>query len=310
MRIASIRLIRAAAIPVQCLPGDSVSRTSLQTGHNDLVRRRYPLNRRLACALVLMGLALTAHAHVAPQADTGRAGHVNPNVLWHLVHDGCVPAARKHEYPPKPCVEVSAPTGHFERGYAVLKDIRGRYQYLVLPLVRITGIGSPAVLQPDAPNYLADAWIVRLYVEAALHKTVPRDELSLAVNSKYGRTQNELHVHVDCIRIDVHDILHKLLPDITGRWKPLSTRLRGHVYLAKWVGGESLAVNPFRALAEALPPGTEMGRYGLAVVGVYSAAGKPGFILLATSADVAEGNYGSAEELQDHSCAIAQRARH
>lgn len=87
-------------------------------------------------------------------------------------------------------------------------------------------------------------------------------------------------------------------------------RLRGHVYRAEWVGGASLTINPFRALADVLPPGTAMGRYGLAVVGAYSPIGKPGFILLATRADVAEGNYGSAEELQDHSCAIAKRPRY
>lgn len=276
------------------------------TGHNDGMSKRYPLRRWPACALALTGLVLTACTHIAPQTEAGRAKHTNPNILWHLVHDDCAPAARSHQYPPKPCVEVSAPPGHFDRGYAVLKDINGRYQYLVLPLIRITGIESPAILQPNAPNYLVDAWTARLYVEAALHKAVPRDELSLAVNSKYGRTQNQLHVHVDCIRVGVHDTLSKLLPDITGRWKPLSMRLRGHVYKAEWVNGASLTVNPFRALAQALPSGAEMGRYGLAVVGAYSPAGKPGFILLATRADVAAGNHGSAEELQDRSCAITQ----
>lgn len=212
---------------------------ALQTGHNDGMRGRYPLNRWLACVLALTGLALTAYAHVAPQADAGPVAHANPNVLWHLVHDGCAPAARKHEYPPKPCVEVSAPTGHFERGYAVLKDIRGRYQYLVMPLARITGIGSPAVLQSDAPNYLAGAWIARLYVEAALHKTVPRDELSLAVNSKYGRTQNQLHVHVDCIRIDVHDTLRRLLAGSRGGGNPCPCACAGMS-----TGPSGLAVRP------------------------------------------------------------------
>ena len=205
---------------------------------------------------------------IASQVRAKGPGHANPNILWQLVHDGCAPAARNHQYPPKPCVEVSAPSGRFERGYAVLKDIRGRSQYLVLPLTRITGIGSPSVRQADAPNYFADAWAARLYVDAALHNA---------------------------------------LPGITGHWKPLPTPLLGHAYMAKWVGGASLAINPFRSLASALPAGADKDAYGLAVAGAYSPGGKSGFILLATRADISKGNYGSSEELQDHACAIARR---
>lgn len=211
----------------------------------------------------------------------------------------------RKQYPPSPCAEVSAPPEHFDLGYAVFKDRAGRYQYLVLPLRRITGIGSPFLLGPDAPNYFADAWTARLYVEAALHKQVPRYDLSLAVNSRYGRTQNQLHIHVDCIRPDVHAVLHRILPDIAGEWKPLPVSLRGHVYLAKWVDGVTLPVNPFRSLAAELPAGASMAQYGLAMVGAYSPTQKPGFVLLATRADLARRNYGSAEELQDHACTIA-----
>jgi len=274
------------------------------------MRKRYLLSRRLARVLALTGIALVTCAHGAPQAGIRSVRHVNPNVLWHLVHGRCVPAARHHHYPPRPCVEVSAPPGHFERGYAVLKDIKGRYQYLVLPLTRIAGIESPAVLEPGAPNYFADAWTARLYVEAALHETVPRDELSLAVNSRYGRTQNELHIHVDCIRPNVRRALRRVESAITGHWNRLPTPLLHHAYQAKWIGGTSLTINPFRSLATALPDGTQMGLYGLAVIGAYSSAGKPGFVLLATRADIARGDDGSAEELQDRSCAITRRVQH
>jgi len=274
------------------------------------MRKRSSVNRSpgpgsLLCAGLV--LALTACTLAAPPAAAGTRRHADPNVLWHLVHDGCVPAALKHDYPPKPCADVSTPAGHFDRGYAVLKDIRGRYQYLVLPVARISGIESPAMLAPDAPNYLADAWNARLYVDAALHRVMPRDALVLAVNSKYGRTQNELHIHVDCIRIDVHEALREQLPGVTEQWKRLPVPLHGHVYKARWVGGASLVINPFRSLADALPPDAGMGRYGLAVVGARSPTGKPGFVLLATRADISKGNYGSAEELQDHACTIAHR---
>lgn len=269
------------------------------------MHRKRPTNRHNLWLMALACMALAACVQTAPRAIAGVHPHANPNILWQLVHDGCTPPAREGKYPPKPCVEVSAPPGEFARGYAVLKDIRGRSQYLVLPVARISGIGSPAVVAPNAPDYLADAWTARLYVDAALHKIMPRDELILAVNSKYGRTQNQLHIHVDCIRSDVRDALHKLLPEMTGQWRMLSKSLLGHRYLARWVDGASLAINPFRSLASAMPIGAGMGEYGLAVAGAYSLSGEPGFILLATRANSGKGNYGSAEELQDHSCAIA-----
>ncbi|MDN5873755.1 MAG: CDP-diacylglycerol diphosphatase [Sinobacteraceae bacterium] len=260
------------------------------------------------CCVLVLALALTACTHAVTPTHSELRPHSNPNLLWHLVHDGCVPAARLGRYPPKPCTEVSAPPGHSDRGYAVLKDIRGRYQYLVLPIARITGIESQALLQPDAPNYLADAWSARLYVEAALHKDLPRYMLSLAVNSKYGRSQNQLHIHVDCIRVDVHKTLRRLLPGISVQWKTLPEPLQGHVYLARWVAGATLSIKPFRSLAVALPDGAGMAEYGFAVVGALSTAGDPGFILLATRADIGTGNYASSEELQDHSCAIVHPA--
>lgn len=228
------------------------------------------------------------------------------NRLWMLVHDGCAPAAARGIYPPSPCAEVDA-----SHGYAVFKDRVGRYQYLLLPLARIRGIESPALLAPDAPNYFADAWVARLYVETALHAAQPRDVLSLAVNSAHGRSQDQLHIHIDCIRADVHAALQRLLPTITGHWHPLSRPLPPyqHVYQAMWVDGEALSINPFKALASTLPAGESMASHSLAVVGADSPEGKPGFILLSGHAGPLHEGGGSAEELQDIDCATAIRTK-
>jgi len=207
-----------------------------------------------------------------------------------------------------PCAEVDA-RGGTAHGYAVLKDRAGRYQYLLLPLARITGIESPALRASDAPHYFADAWAARLYVEAALHAAQPRGVLSLAVNAAVGRSQDQLHIHIDCIRPDVHAALQRLLPTITRQWRQLDDPLppHRHSYQARWIDGEPLAVDPFRALAEALPVGDSMASHSLLVVDAYSPAGMPGFILLSGHADPAHGDRGSAEELQDLDCAIAAR---
>jgi CDP-diacylglycerol pyrophosphatase len=211
-------------------------------------------------------------------------------------------------YPPLPCIEVDAPQ-HPKRGYVVFKDRNGQFQYLVLPLARISGIESPTLLAPDSPNYLADAWTARMYVDAALHKRVPRDVIGMVVNSAYGRSQNQLHIHVDCIAPAVHAALQRLLPDITQQWATLSTRLpdskHGRPYMARWIKGSTLSVSPFRLLADALPTGDSMANHSMVVVGARDRQGRPGFILLSTRADPATGNNGNSDNLQDTTCTLA-----
>jgi CDP-diacylglycerol pyrophosphatase len=262
----------------------------------------------------LLALGMAVAPATARSASAPAATHPPPedrHRLWMLVHDECAPAAARHRHPPLPCAEVDI-THRGASGYAVLKDRAGRYQYLVLPLARITGIESPALLAPGAPNYFADAWTARLYVEAALHAAQPRDALGLVVNSSQGRSQDQLHIHVDCIRPDVHAALLRLRPVVTGRWRPLPAPLppNGHAYSARWVDGETLAIDPFKSLAAALPAGDAMARHSLIVVGARSASGKPGFILLSGRVDRRRGDRGNGDELQDLACSIAQRPAH
>jgi CDP-diacylglycerol pyrophosphatase len=270
----------------------------------------------LGAALVIVpGLPGAANAAVAADAQAAvqakpHVRHVeNPDTLWRLIHDGCAVAAARNAEPPAPCAEVTGAHDD-KRGYVVFKDRNGSSQYLVLPLARITGIESPALLAPDAPNWFADAWTARLYVEAALHHRQPRDVLSLVVNSASGRTQNQLHIHVDCVRPAVHAALQRVLPSLDHRWRALDVPLlpNGHRYRAMWLAGETLTANPFKLLAAALPAGDRMARHSLAVVGAYGSNGAPGFILLSGSADPVRRDRGNAGELQDHTCALAVRA--
>jgi len=223
--------------------------------------------------------------------------------LWRIVHDRCVPAARQGRMVP-PCVEVALAQG-VRDGYVVMKDLRGKSQYLVLPTARISGIESPRLLQPDAANYLADAWNARSWVEKALGRPLDREDISLAINSAQGRTQNQLHIHVDCIRVDVRKALDGMLPAIGGSWSRLPKPLASHPYRAMRVIGRQLDIDPLKLLARSLPAGQSMGRQTLVVVGQRFADGRAGFLLLAGRSNVARGNWGSGEELQDHQCRIA-----
>ncbi|MDR5856759.1 CDP-diacylglycerol diphosphatase [Caballeronia sp. LZ062] len=243
----------------------------------------------LFCAAVALGVA----------SSPVRAG--SSDALWQIVHDRCVPAAEGAPVE-QPCAEVNR-----AGGYAVLKDLVGVAQYLLIPTARVSGIESPALLEPETPNYWRDAWNARHYVDDALRRLLPRDELSLAVNSASGRTQNQLHIHIDCLADDVAETLRETGPGIGTQWKPLPVRLRGHRYRAMRIDDADLSrTDPFRLLAATVAQeGGSMGDQTLLLVGGQRSDGAPAFFLLNDS--VGPGDLASSEELQDHTCALAGR---
>jgi CDP-diacylglycerol pyrophosphatase len=247
----------------------------------------------LAAALMLaLSCLVPAGAHAA-----------DPNKLWEIVHGKCVPGEVKSG-DPKPCAAVDVRHG-VSKGYAVLKDLRGPAQYLLIPTARITGIESPKILAPNAPNYFSEAWRRRSFFERRLRRAVPRQDISLAINSAQGRSQNQMHIHIDCIRPDVKTILSRQRANIGPRWRPIGTKLAGHRYLGMRVAGSRLDVNPFKLLASRVPAArTRMGTYSLVVVGERFAHRRSGFVILAQQTTT--GNPASGEELQDHACAIAR----
>lgn len=249
----------------------------------------------LTVGLLIAGL-LCAPQHVTAQT-------INPDALWKIVHGLCVPDEEQH-HDPAPCTEVD-----LAGGYAVLKDILGKTQFLVIPTAETRGIETPAIIAPDAPNYFADAWRARRFVDQALGHELPRDLIALAINSSLARSQEQLHIHVDCIRPDVRATLRDHQGEIGGRWAPFDPPLAGRHYRAMRVAGKELTSNPFVLLADGVDGARgAMGQHTLVVTGASFPGGAPGFILLDDQADLAQGDRAHGESVQDHSCAVAQAA--
>jgi CDP-diacylglycerol pyrophosphatase len=245
-------------------------------------------------ALLIGGLVIAAiGARLVASART------NPNALWDVVHGVCVPAARTTRKP-GPCAAVD-----LADGYAVLKDLRGATQVLVIPTERVSGIESAALLAPGSPNYWADAWSARSYVAGYAHRPVQRDDVALVVNSAYGRSQNQLHIHVDCVRPEVAAALKASLHRLGPSWSRFTLKLDGRRYRAMWLAGADLeARDPFKLLARDPSARADMGAQTLAVVGITAPDGTPGFVLLSHAANLATGDNGHAEELMDHGCRV------
>ena len=117
--------------------------------------KAHPLKRILAVLAVgLTAWAMTAPAGAAHFSSVSRivdkTAAAHPNALWHIVHDLCVTDMNTSGNP-APCAVVD-----LDQGFAVLKDIQGATQYLLLPTARVTGIESPrSTGKPDSPQLLA-----------------------------------------------------------------------------------------------------------------------------------------------------------
>jgi CDP-diacylglycerol pyrophosphatase len=234
-----------------------------------------------------------------------RQAAADSNALWHIVSEQCVPDQKMNQAP-RPCAEVD-----LAAGYAVLKDLVGNTQFLLIPTTQVTGIESPKVLEPQAPNYFAAAWHARHFVEERVRHALPRDAIGLAINSVSGRSQNQLHIHVDCMRLDVMAALRAHASAIGTDWAKFPEPLVGHDYMAMRIEQPDLgAINPFVLLADSLSGArADMAHYTLVVMGA-NAAGKDGFIVLAGHATPGTGNWGAGEQLQDHACAAVTVASH
>jgi CDP-diacylglycerol pyrophosphatase len=253
----------------------------------------------------LLAAALGCVAVVAAGVLAGPAllDAADPDALWNIVHGLCVPH-QEIGLNPAPCAVVSLGSPQAP-GYAVLKDRDGQTQYLLIPTDKITGIEDTQLLKPDSEAYLVHAWAFRALDFARIGHALPDRDMSLAINSEHGRTQNQLHIHIDCVRQSVRDALARDQDSIGPELKPMSEPLAGHVYEAMAIPAPDLErTNLFRLLARTVPEGS-MGRETLVVIGATLVSGQPGFDVLVDRADPAQGDVASGEQLQDHDCALS-----
>ncbi|WP_336945140.1 CDP-diacylglycerol diphosphatase [Asaia sp. HN010] len=239
------------------------------------------LSARVASGLTLLCGLLTGGASHALAAAVVHKDH-DPDALWKIVHQKCAQGT-------KPCTIYDA-----SRHIALLHSIEGRGQYLLIPTDKVTGMESAALLQASQPNYFAEAWSYRDRVGVSYGTSIPETMLSLAINSEKGRSQNQLHIHLDCLAPEIREALDRDASRIGASWMTLPDALDGHRYRARYL--TSLDPSPFLVLASSLQhPEMEMGDHTLVVAPLRS-----GYVLLD---DVAQGSdRASGEELQDHAC--------
>src|SRR5476651_2900404 len=149
----------------------------------------------------------------------------NPNALWNIISQKCVPNQRANA-PPAPCAQVDE-----KHGFVVMKDMNGLLQYLLMPTAQITGMESPALLEESTPNYFSQAWDARHYMAEKYGKTIDDSNVSLAINSQYGRSQNQLHIHISCLLPAVKNTLQKDGAQVGFSWQALPDTQIGRAHV-------------------------------------------------------------------------------
>lgn len=236
----------------------------------------------LSIILLMLGARCDIAQKVAEKAS--------PNALWWVVST-CV-QNEKGKHPVKLCEKVD-----LKRGYVVLKDRSGKTQFLLVPTEHVIGVESPEILKKDAHNYWLDAWESRDYVSKRAGRKLSDEDIGLAINSSNARTQNQLHIHIDCLKKGVIAKLRASQDVPSGQWFRVRFPYPLHNYDALYV--RSLRPDPFKVVAK-------MSKDMSSETMVIARVGKR-FILLADVVNPLKGDWASGEELLDHECAVANQ---
>jgi CDP-diacylglycerol pyrophosphatase len=224
-------------------------------------------------------------------SDPGR------DALRQIVQNQCIVNWTQHQNP-APCERVFLADAKIDSsGYAILPDRKGAAHYLLIPTQTMRGVESDELLDPDLPNYFAEAWRARDVITKYVGHPVVRTAVGLAVNNVHSRTQDQFHIHIDCLRQDVVASLRASAEQVGDTWTPIN--VAGYTYEAMRIESVTLdGSNPFELVAKLSAEARHhLGDYTVVAAGMQFKSGA-GFILLT-------GTGPTGELLLDSSCAVA-----
>jgi len=251
-----------------------------------------PLTRLVAPLCLLLVLA-----GCAQQEDLSLPG-ITRDSLWQNVQKRCLaPSDARHP----DCAIVD-----HKRGFVLYKDAIGTSHYLVIPDHEVSGVEAHTVWQHGQPNQWAFGWDARGMVGKALGKALPDDMLGLAINARASRSQDQLHIHLDCISEAARAFVHGSAGDIGTTWSAL--QFQGKPVRAVLIPSPpaSMDFNAFDMVRESLDLSPEaVTDRGLFVTYVVRPEGKSGFVVVDEPVDRQAGSNGHASDFLDRRCRLA-----
>jgi len=179
----------------------------------------------------------------------GAAATERRDALWGVV-ELCV-ANEKTTGFAFPCLTVDISQGA-ERGFAVLRPPVGPPDTILSPTRESAGIEDPDLQSAEAPNYFAEAWNARRLVPNAERRLPEPDAFALGVNSRFARTQDQLHIHIGCVQTKVRYRLRLLAANLpVGVWSRVTMLLLGHEAWILRTGQTDIErLRPFELMAQ------------------------------------------------------------
>lgn len=236
--------------------------------------------------------------------------YAHSDELWNIVSGECVPLAKVQQRPNVSCVSVVLVPDE-QRGYAVFKDRNGPLHFLLIPTAKIEGIENSILLQPETTDYFLKAWQSRGYLAQASDRPVARNMVSLTVNSAYARSQEQLHIHIACIKPEIKAQLDSQISRFSERWSSVEYGINGHHYLVRTLTESQFReMSLFRRLVKELPDAANnMDKYGIALVAYNDIDNRPMYLFMANRLDVLALNPGYTGDIQDYQCDLLKTTK-
>ena len=215
--------------------------------------------------------------------------------LWDKISSQCVPNyIRDGSY--SPCAMVD-----LKNGYVIYKVDGDKYQYLLLPTEKISGIEDPK-LMGTRRNYFYQAWQSRVFLVRKIGKNINDQDILVAINAKNERTQDQLHLHISCISEATRAAFEtEALKRATFDWSHEPTEINGRSYYYRKMNLEQARDGYFFKIIKGEVDSLHM---NIAWTGVALANLDPQtFIVLLAAGGPGQG--GAGEELEDHTCRVA-----
>jgi hypothetical protein len=193
-------------------------------------------------AFLILSVAITAATAFASSAmgqrthaPTSTDSPIDPNqptgrsALRRIVQDQCVLNWQK-DHKPAPCERVFlVDPKDSSSGYAVIAAPGGGAHYLLVPTRTMTGIESSELLDPDAPNYFAEAWRAKGLLGTFVGHDVPRTGVGLVVDIVQSRARSISHSY----RV----LAARCLRGVTGIGRQVRGRLVAHNHCRIGISG-------------------------------------------------------------------------
>jgi CDP-diacylglycerol pyrophosphatase len=213
---------------------------------------------------------------------------------------GCI-VAKSVTGRPFPCLSVE-PDKADRPGTAVMRAPGSPSHVIVMPVRDIVGIEAPELRHQIGNILWRESLASRRHVVEALNGAITIDDVGIAVNAEGGRSQDHLHIHLDCLGRSVHTAVLTSAQHINGDWTLLPHKLQGSRFFAmrtKAVDAERF--NPFDAVQTLPSRGSRPNEITFVAISTGPDDPDRGHLLLAFRAPG-----GHSEKLLDHACLIAQ----